>query len=958
MYKFTFPGFGMRWLRGLRWGLLALCLACECPLSARGQAGLVDAPGLPLLTRIDQIHALTRREAASGYPVRVRATVTFSAPNFQILFVQDATGAIFVDVPQGGTGPLTSGDRLEIEGTTSLPDFAPNIKAFLIRRLGTGTLPPAVRLSYEDLQRIDRDCEWVEVEGIVRSTELAGAAQYARQFWEKDISTPMPHQGEPSTLVRLTLAVGPARIPVYVQRAGTADPERFVDARVRIRGVRGSFFNQRNQLIGVNLFVPGFEQVTILDLPPQVPWVGLDSLMQYSSRPQDMHRIKARGVVTLQVPGQFVYLQNAGTGIRADTRQNIRLEVGEQVEVIGFPAMGSFEAILQDATFHPLGAGPSPAPRRVSADESHSALEDADLVSIEGRLVSNSSGMGQSKLVLESGSRSFVALLHERSPAGAALGGVREGSWLRVTGVCAVVADSNGWPASVEVLLRSPADVLVLSEPSWWTVRRTGGLLVVLSVGILLFVIWVRLLKVRVDERTETIRATLESTQEGILVVSTSGKISAFNRKFVDMWQIPNSALADGNDSMVAEFLRRLRKHPEQTTSTEIPSQLDPQSTSDDVIELNDGRVFERHTEPQVVRGRYVGRVWAFREVTRQRRLEADLRASKEVAEAANRAKSEFLANMSHEIRTPMNGVIAMTGLLLDGPLEPEQRRFAQIVRSSGEALLTIIDGILDFSKIEARKLKLESTDFDLQTVLEQAVAVVAAQASEKGVELVWEVAPEISYGLRGDPNRLRQVLLNLLGNAVKFTIQGEVEVSVRQESVEDGRARLRFALRDTGVGFDPQRADALFQPFVQGDGSTTRRYGGTGLGLTISKQLVELMGGQIGATSERGKGSTFWFTAVFEKCLERRAPGKDIPLILRGARVLVVDDNAANCALVCRILQAWGCRPEGQADGDRAVTALREAAGGPDAYRLALLDMTLPGRQTEDLGRQIAADT
>ncbi|MGD0125895.1 MAG: response regulator [Terriglobia bacterium] len=944
--------------QGLSWSLLGLCLACGSPAFLRGQPGVAGAGGLPLLTRIEQIRALTRQDAGRGYPVKVLATVTFSAPDYQILFVQDASGSIFVDSPETGTQQLTRGDRVEIEGTTWLPDFAPNIKAAVIRRLGPGTLPEPVRLSYEDLQRIDRDCDWVEVEGIVRSIELAGAAQYARQFWEKDISTPMPHQGEAGTLVRLTLALGPARIPVYVQHARAADPERFVDARVRIRGVRGSFFNQRHQLIGVNLFVPGFEQVEILDPPPEVPLVGLESLMQYSSRPHDAHRIKVRGVVTLEIPGQFVYLQNAGNGIRADTGQSVDLEVGEQVEVTGFPAMGSFEAILQDATFRRLGPGNSPAPLRVSADESQTALHDANLVSVEGRLVSNSTGMGQSKLVLETGSRSFVALLHERSPAAATLRRVEEGSWLRVTGVCAVVADSNGWPASLEVLLRSPADVLVLGKPSWWTARRTGSLLVLLSAGILLFVIWVRLLKIRVEERTETIRATLESTKDGIVVVSTSGKIEACNRKFADLWQLPRSVLSTRQAEAALDCVRGLLKDPEEFIATLRRLDQDALATSDDVIELSDGRVFERHSEPQVVGGRYVGRVWAFRDVTRSRRLEAELRANKEAAEAANRAKSEFLANMSHEIRTPMNGVIAMAGLLMDSPLAPEQRRYAQIVRSSGEALLTIINDILDFSKIEARKLKLESTEFDLHTVLEQAAAVLAAKASEKGVELIWEIEPEICYGLEGDPNRLRQVLLNLLGNAVKFTTQGEVEVTVRREADEESGVRLHFAVRDTGLGFDSDRAGTLFEPFVQGDGSTTRRYGGTGLGLTISKQLVELMGGQIGATSEGGKGSTFWFTAVFEKRPERRAPTKDIPLILRGARVLVVDDNAMNCSLVCRLLRRWGCRPEGCADGEIAVANLRAAAGGPDPFRLALLDMTLPARDGEDLGRQIAAES
>ncbi len=789
----------------------------------------VSAPasGGRILTSIAQVHALSAEEAARSIPVRVHAVVTYINPLSGVFFLEDETGATYVNASHIQEVRAVAGDRVDVTGVTGPGNFAPVILRAAVTRVSAGSMPDPSPAAFDDLFSGNEDSAWVRTEGVVQSVDTGRGA---------------PEDG-------IWLQWGQHRYLALVSNPA-AEPLPPPDTRVEVRGVCGTLFNTKRQILGIQVYVPSPRFIRVLTRARDAASLQarpINDLLRFSTVDSPNQRVRVRGIVTLTNPRGPTYLRDAESGLKIRDHAPSNIEPGDVVDVLGFAHPGEFSAEMWDASITRVQAGGPPQPARVTVDQVFEGTHDAELVRIDAFVVDELAGSDQNSLLLQAGGRPFRATLDR-----GLLPPLERGSIVRLTGICSVEAVSNlayQVPRSFTMILRSPSDVRVVKAAPWWT---PGHLLAVVGsmVAFLLAALaWVAVLRRRVDHQTSVIREKLD--QEAAL---------------------------------------------------------------------------------------------------------------KEAAQQASRVKSEFLANMSHEIRTPLNGILGFAGLMASSALTEAQREYNDAVRSSAESLLVVINDILDFSRIEAGRLVLECADFSIRACVEGAVRSIDPLAAGKGLQVRTEIAGDVPDWVRGDSHRLRQVLLNLTGNAVKFTGAGRISIRVsldeanRSPAGESSAARIRFAVSDTGIGIPKAQQSLIFQPFRQADGSITRRFGGSGLGLSISRRLVEMMNGGMWVESREGVGSTFFFTIAVPPRGKAPAPGAtDAARPTRSPQetlsILVAEDNAINQRLIRHLLEARGHRIAMVGDGAAALEAWRAGS-----YDLILMDVQMPQMDGIEATRHIRA--
>ncbi len=893
----------------------------------------VPAPavqGLPAMTTIAAIRKLSAQEAARAYPVHVTAIISAVHYRREFFFVQSEDQGIFVDATGQSITALRPGLQITIDGLTAPGGFAPVITHPRVQILGAAELPTPQAVDPETAPTGTYDSEWVQVEGIVRPIVATSG------FYEFNLISPIGSIGA-----------------ILIHGAPQPALDALVDAKVRVRGVLGSSFTNDGILTGYRMFIDSPAQIEVLSAPPAntttLPIRRIQDLLRYSSESGGTHRARIRGVVTHRAPDMLYVDDGFGSVQVVAASYSVTAQAGDEIEAVGYPAPSDRGPLLSDALVRKTGRVVPLEPKQVSAADILSAADfDNRLVTVEARVVSQAPGPSQQTLVLQSGYAVFNAQLEDS----ASLPNAPEGSTVRVTGICLVqrqslvdvfYRDFNSVPSAFRILLRSADDVQVVNRSAWGNFKQAWPVLALLLLAVSLAMVWVMLLRRRVHSQT----AEIESQRTFLRQVIDLCPNFIFVKNQHNRFTLANRALAEAVGRQPEQIVgcteqeigvKPLEAIAHQREDMEVLEKRCERVAREHVFTRADGRKVWLHSVKRPIKARRGDATYVLtvsNDITLHKQAAQTLQEAREAAEAANRAKGEFLANMSHEIRTPLNGIIGMSELCLDTDLSREQREYLETVKLSADGLLSVVNDILDFSKIEAGHLELDVAEFNLRETVEAALKTLALRAHQKGLELLSDVPPDAPVAVYGDANRLRQVILNLVGNAIKFTAAGEVIVRLENVERHDGSLTLQFAVSDTGIGIAPERQQSIFNPFVQADSSTTRQYGGTGLGLTISARLVAMMKGRIWLDSKVGQGSRFHFTIQVRN--SDAAPGPN-PVVLAGKRVAILESNSSHARILLQTLTAWGMQastvpsaqdPESLADSpDLVLVAMHQTHG------------------------------
>ena len=903
------------------------------------QIGPEDNSGV--LRLVEEVRRLTPDEAAHARHVSLTGVVTWDLPELPYLYLQDLSGGIRVRFKPGSLTLPPIGQRAQIEGTTFAYESMAGVDVEHLTRVAAMRMPQVVQVSLAQMMTGSAEGQWVETRGFLRSYEVVDNHTHL------NLITP---EGEFSAVVQT-----PEKL------------DHMLNALIRIRGVCEIVVDKNEKITGVKIWVPYLHNLVVeTDAPTDVfdtPLRSIGTVRQLSAGTQ-IARARVAGVVLHQEPGQSIFIESDQTGLLVLTGGREKVLPGDKIEAVGVVGREGNRALLRDSVYRQVGNGPEPAPVVIADPEVLHENLDGRLVKVRGTLINQFARADRARLTLKEGQTFFEAMVPRDTRVDEATKLPLEAG-LELTGIYRVVFDDARQTRGFELLVRKPEDISIFRKARFWTVQRAAAVVEILGLCLVMGVAWVTSLRRRLHRQTDQIRTQLqkelvlearhqgifENASDFIFMTDLDGRFTSFNPagQRLTGYSREEAVTMNIRDLLQLEREKDLWKKPDLNVGG------DGTVTFQSQLRTKGGQLVWSEISARLIRdaGQVVSILGIVHDISEHKQIEEELKRARDAAEANTRAKSEFLANMSHEIRTPMNAVIGMSNLLLDTRLDDRQKDFAETIRNGAEALLTILNDILDFSKMEAGRLQIETVDFDLRNTVDATVELLAARAAAKNLELTAFIPAQLPSALRGDPSRLRQVLLNMLGNAVKFTERGEVMLQVSVESETPTESVFLFEIIDTGVGIAPAEQARLFRPFSQADSSTTRRFGGTGLGLAISKQIVELLGGRCGVRSESGEGSTFWFTARFSKQPEA-VHGMSAPTEFANVRLLLVDNSTTACRVLDHYASAWHMRASDANSAAEGLRLLREAALTDDPFMVAIVDSQLPDQDSLAFAREI----